>query len=175
MASMHTPTDMPTQAHTSMPMHYPTDMVAEPGSGPGVPQATAPGTNPIPQPPAFGPFNPGESSPGRWAVQVQYLGNFLNDLVTKLDGWAGSLATWKISSDARTTATEQEVVKIQNDLGTMTTVVESELKNVKQVVENEFGRKQQELELLAVQTNNSHAELATQTRAEVANFAKGCI
>ena len=79
----------------------PTAMVAEPGSTPG-----PAGSLPPPGNPNFGPYNPGETSPGRWAVQVQYINNHLNETCTKHDRWASSVGIWQVGMEQRVTANE---------------------------------------------------------------------
>ena len=78
-----------------------TAMVAEPGSTPG-----PAGSLPPPGNPNFGPYNPGETSPGRWAVQVQYINNHLHETCNKLDRWASSVGIWQVGMEQRVTANE---------------------------------------------------------------------
>ena len=155
---------------TDARLPIPSAMVAEPGSGSGPAGAT-----PMPpgSAPTFGPFNPGETSPGRWAVQVQFLANFVNELVTKLNQWASNLGAWKNAAETRLTTTEQQTQRIDGEVQAMKNVVEGEIRSMKTVVESEFTRKQQDLESLSNNSQDAISTLAAQTRKELQNFHAG--
>ena len=163
------------------------NMVADPGNAPGSsagPGAvvltsggspfTASATNPDPSAtstnPTFGPYNPGDASPGCWAQQVNYPSSFVNDMCSKLDKWAGNLGIWQAKITDKVTATELSLVQVNKEILIIQSTVETEI-SYKKVTEDELGKKQAELQVLATQSRESLANLPAQTQNALHNFS----